>query len=386
ARRAAPSRLRQFVAAARQIELERSEGAAALRLIRDTPPDDRLGLADRAELQTIGVVDAIAAEARERLDRDKPLDALGLAVLATDIGGRLAPDVYPAVILAQARANAWRERANALRFLGRYDEARSAVASAAAFLEGFGAVAHDRAVIALVEAMILRNLGQTDEALAIVGRTRQVFADHGDSKRELYCGMIEAMALFTDGRYRESRLCNEQLLAVAMASGDLESAARLHNNLALCAVELGEVSIANIHFSEAIARFNEIGMNVEAIRSQTSAGSLLLERGHVARGLAMLRDARRRFSACGMVEEAGLAGLDVVGALIVSGKADEARRLARTILNEFTVARLNRRGIEALAYLRDALDAEQTSPAAVDHVRRFIESLRIEPDREFVAM
>ena len=84
----------------------------------------------------------------------------------------------------------------------------------------------------------------------------------------------------------------------------------------------------------------------------------------------MLQRTRADFLGRGMPEEAGLAGLDLVEALIATGKAAEVRNLTESVLGEFRAASLNERAITALAYLRD-LPESSSAPALSPSSRLF---------------
>jgi hypothetical protein len=84
-----------------------------------------------------------------------------------------------------------------------------------------------------------------------------------------------------------------------------------------------------------------------------------------------------------MVEEAGLAGLDIADALIANDRQSDARAVIESVVTEFVNAGLNQRAITALAYLRDVLPTATKPQRAVRHVRQYLENLRSEPARLF---
>jgi predicted lipid-binding transport protein (Tim44 family) len=137
--------------------------------------------------------------------------------------------------------------------------------------------------------------------------------------------------------------------------------------------------------NRAIALFETLDEPLNVARSELARGRMLLHKGDADRGVALLYAVRSRFLEAQLVEEAGLAGLDIVEAYLAGDAAGEAEVLARQILREFTAARLNARAITALGYLSEAILARRASIATVDNVRQFIHRLRTEPDAEFAA-
>src|SRR5262249_20215131 len=146
------------------------------------------------------------------------------------------------------------------------------------------------------KAIILHKLLRNDEADDLLRECRQVFDDHGDSKMALSAAMTEAAFFYNAGRYAEAQELFTELRDVARAAHDTESLARIENNLGYCSTHFGDFSAANIHFSNGIALFNDVGAPLEAMRAQRGAGRLLIAKGQINAGLTYLRKARRAFA------------------------------------------------------------------------------------------
>ena len=385
-RRSADARRAELRETARRLMRERGDAEELVaKLVRATAREEWPGLASREELRNIGGVERLIAEVQFRMERE-PQAALTLSNIATTIAETLPNDHYPPVVLAQLRAQAWKARANALRYLGRYGDALEAIDRADERLSGFATVAHDRALVQLSRAIILFQTNRFSEALSLLGDCHTVFTDHGDTRSALSCGIVEGNVLYEQKRYREATAAFTPLLAEARDLGDVESEARLHNNLGYCATHLGHTSAANVHFSEAIARFHDLGLDAEATRTQRGAGTLLIARGALFAGLAYLGDARAALAAHGMIEEAGLCGLRIAEALLGRGDHREAARVAGEVVHEFSIAGIEHRVIEALEQLRSAIDAAEASPENVRQLHDYIVHRRNEAVRQSTAM
>ena len=175
------------------------------------------------------------------------------------------------------------------------------------------------------------------------------------------------------------------LLEPARQIGDLDMLASLHNNIAHSAVEIGEYDLVRRHLDEAVALFEKLRAPMNAVRSELARGRLFLRVGDAAAGIAHLHGVREQFLQHGLVEEAGLCGLDIVEALLTSGVYAEAETLARQIVDEFAAAELKSRAITALRFLSEAIAAHRASAAMVERVREFLHSLHADPDLEVVA-
>ncbi|HEY4643045.1 MAG TPA: tetratricopeptide repeat protein [Thermoanaerobaculia bacterium] len=384
-RRPDPARVQEFAETARRLQRERQESVDVVtRALRETPSEEWPRLATRPELRNSGALNRLEAEVSSRLEKE-PQEALLISDLAASIAETLPPDSYPAVVLAQLRAHAWKDRAQALAYIGRYPEALEALDRAEQQLT-FGSLAHDRAIVRYVRALTLQKVNRFEESRAMLAECAQIFRDHGDARLQLFCGIAQGIQLFRERAFRDAYDVFAPLLSVARQLKDIETEARVQNNLGHCAAELGDFTAANVHLSQATAAFTELGRTFEAIRTEMTFGRLLVNRGAVAMGMQRLHDARRSFLMHEMVEDAGMCGLELVELYLISEDVAEAVRLAREIAQQFLTAGLNERAQVALGYLNEALTAHLPSIETVRHVRSYIAALRDDPTREFAAM
>jgi tetratricopeptide (TPR) repeat protein len=380
-RRPDPARVMEFAETARRLQREREQSADVVaRLLRDTPREEWPRLATRPELRNSGALDRMEKEVAARLEKE-PQEALLISDLAASIAETLPPDAYPPVVLAQLRAHAWKDRAQALAYVARNDEALAAIDRAEQHLAPFATLAHDRAVMWYVRATTLQQINRLTESRELLATCARVFHDHGDERLYLFCGIAEGILLYRQARFREAYDCFLPLIDVARGLGDVESEARLQNNLGYCAIEFGDLVSANIHLAEATARFVDAGKRVEAIRTDRATGRMFIGKGCIAEGMQRLRDARRLFLMHEMIEEAGLCGLDLVEVLLDSAPV-EAATLAREVADQFLSHGLNHRAVIALGYLREAIEQSRASVATVEQVRSYITALATQPSLE----
>jgi tetratricopeptide (TPR) repeat protein len=372
------SRRREFAATALRLDRERGDASDIVaRHLRETPAVEWPRLAELPALRNNAALEQMSDEVRKRLHRC-PTEALAIAQLATGVAARIPSGIYPPLVLAQMRANAWKDRASALRYLARYDEALDAVAIGEEHLAPFAAVEHDRAIVRMVKGMVLLQTGRFDEARPILAECRRVFAEHHDDRRRVHAAISEGSVLYEMSRYAEARSIFVSVLDDAIATGDIESQARIHNNLGYCLTHLGDFIHANIHFSEAIAKFTDLGFTAEVPRTERGAGLVLIGRGQTDAGLAYLRAARRDFTAAGVIEEAGFCALSIAALLVERGEDAEALTLTQNVIDEFTAAGLDERAVAAVVRLRTDIDADGATAETVRTVHAFVESLRDE--------
>ena len=373
-----PARVREFAVTARRLQREREESAGVVdRLLRETPRTDWPRLVEHPALRNSGALERLSVRITELVERD-PTQALSLTALATVIAETLPSVDYPPVVLAQIRANAWKDRADALQFLGHYPDAMQAIARGESILAPFATAAHDRAILALVKATVLQRLGDFDASAVLLNECRVIFFDYGDTKRYLSCGLLRGNLLYRMARFDDARV----EYATLLPSSDPETYARLQNNLALCAIQRGDLAAADGHIAEASRAFRELGHDVEGIRVEATSARLLLARGFAARAIDFLGAARDQFRDHGMIEESGLCALGVAEAMLALGRHDEASAIAEAVANEYEAAGLNHRSVEAVLQLRDEIETKQATAGTVQSVCAFVEGLRLDPTRD----
>lgn len=384
-RRPDPARVQEFAATARKLQHEREEASAVQTLLRDTPRAAWPSLATRTELANVGAIEGLGREVEARLDRE-PREALAIAELATAIADALPLNAYPAIVIAQVRAHAWKDRAQSLCYLAKHEEALQALDRADALLETFGTLAHDLAIIRFVRATTLQEVNRFDESMQVLTECRAVFRAHGDARRSLLCGFAEANLLHRLKRFREARDAYVSLLQIAAEIQDDRAEAHLHHDIGYISVELGDFAIAERHLDRAIELCATLEWPLQAARSEIVRGVLFARRGEHRRAVTHIGSVRKTFLQHGLVEEAGIFGLEIVQSRLILGETHEAQALARQIVGEFTAAGLNARAITALGYLTEAIAAHRASAGTVGGVREYIVSLRSHPEREFAGI
>ena len=377
-----PARVAEFSAAARRLMRDRSSGDVIASLLRETPREEWSQLAERAELRNSGVLERLSRNVAAALEKE-PSDALAMSNLATAIAETLPPENYPAVVIAQLRAHAWKDRAQSLSYVGRDQEALEAIERAESLLISFAAVSHDRAIVQLVKAIVLQHLKEWDGSLALLRECRRVFNDHKDTKRLLHCGLTEAMLLHRRAEYEKARAVLVPLCTVARDARDLDSLGAVHNNLALCLLELGELTEANIHFSEAVRHLNDAGRWIEAARADMNIGKLFVRRNDSEHAMEHLSKAQDVFQNNAMPEETGSCGALMMEAMLVRGNDSHARTIAQELARQLTGSRVSKQAFEAIAYAESAIATHDSALTAVRHVYDFFESLQTDPERVF---
>ena len=372
----------EFASVGVRFEREREAAEHSVeRLLHNTPVAEWGRLAANPELRTNGALERLGNLFASALTKN-PSHAKAIAELAVAVAEGLPPDAYPVLVIAQLRAHAWKDLGKALRFLGKNSEALTVFATAEQRLSKHLTLTHDVAIVRFNLAMSLQEVDRFDESLALLVESKRVFWDHADKRNTLLCGFAEGVLLQRLRRYREVRETYLLLLA-STRNIDTETLAAIHHAIGFCSVDLGDFADAEANLDHAISLYQQNGQPMQILKVELGRGRLFIRSGQPASGITHLRPVRREFLRHGLHEEAGLCGLEIVEALLLLGRASAAETLARKIVQEFMLARLNSRAIAALGYLSETIAARKAAPSLAVHVREYILSLRTKPEREF---
>lgn len=338
----------------------------------------RMNLAEKSKFRTGGVVRQLVAAARSALERE-PLEALAFADAAIEIAESIADEAYPAQAIFDLRGTAWKERANALRLLGRYDDALSALDRAAEAFRQTPNVPIGLATVKYVRAVVHFERGELEPAYEMLEDCVREFLHLGDIDRVMRARHVQANIRFDQGNIPAARAIFEEVLRYGEAEGDLSWVARESNTVGRCALEMGDREAARKYFQAAIDGFTRLGLATEVTRAEWGLALLALAEGYSREAVVRLRDVQRRFTELGMLTDGALAALDSMDALYALDETHEIAALASQLIATFTSAGMLTSALAAFAYLREAVAARAISPTVIDHVRRFIKRIDREP-------
>ncbi|MGZ8778634.1 MAG: hypothetical protein ACXW31_01825 [Thermoanaerobaculia bacterium] len=333
--------------------------------------------------RTRAVVDVLTAAALDRRER-QPQFALVIATAAVTIATKLASaaELRP-MLLGCARL----ERAKALFVIGKYRECEEELSRAdAAFDDDPVATDWEHARVSLVRANIYVETHRVDEAIAEARMAAQTFRTFGDTPLYLAARMAEGGVLVIRRDFGAAAETLDALAAEAVRTGDHLHLARARQTAANCYIELREYEKAEAYLFEALAMWDELGLDTERVRTNWSIGVLLLARGDVEGAIDRIDEARRSFEALGVVNDAAITRLELAEALLLAGRPDDVPDLLRNVVVSFTSEGMMHNARMALAYLREAVEAGAIEPRIIRHVRDFLEELPTNPITAFVPL
>jgi tetratricopeptide (TPR) repeat protein len=363
---------------------EEDEAAAAL-LAPLVENPARLAWANLAELRkyrTAGVVRRLASAANQECYRE-PLHALTLADTAIELAKRLSG--YPQTVLFQLRGTAWKERANALRLLGRYDEALEALDTAEREFSVVGSDPLGMVMVRHARAIVHLDRGEYDSAGGLFTECAAIYLQVGETDQYMRARHAGANVLFRQKNVRAAQAIYEEILMWAEATNNQIWIARETNTVGRCAFERRDFARAEKYFERSIDGFNRLGLTAEVMRPRWNLAAVLLATGNAGEALTGLRTVREEFLRREMITDAALVALDIMDSLLALDRASQIADLAADVMSTFTRANMLTSALTAFAYLKESPRRRAAwNPARIDHVRRFLGRLERQPSLLFV--
>lgn len=318
------------------------------------------------EHRTHGMARRVLAEVEVELNR-RPEYALLLVAVAEQIANAL-PDVKGRSVLGDV----WKHCSNALRHLGRYEEALDAAEIAEAFYASLLTGTFDVAQAQYTRASALFKMTKYAEALSLLGRARATLEDYGDSIPLAKTIMLEAGILIDQGDVLAAQQRWREVLPMLERFGDEVEQARVLANLGECDLRLGNLEDAMEEAQRAVQRYETLRMEAEAIRSAWTVGMVHLARGEFDEGLSVLQQAASNFTRRGMTGDAGFVKLDICEQLLRREHWAEAEQIARDLVSLFTSAGVTLASVNVADYLRRAVANREATAEDVQYVRSYI--------------
>ncbi|MBV9495088.1 MAG: tetratricopeptide repeat protein [Acidobacteria bacterium] len=341
-----------------------------------------LDVSNDPRLLSGGVVRFLSAAAHDALARET-LDSLALADLAINVGSRLPVNTYAGNRLHDLRGNAWKERANALRLLGRYDDALHALDQASAEYAFVPASPLGPAIVTFIRASVYSERGLYDEAFRLAAQSARAFQHIGDVDRTMRARHLEANIHFHRREIRLARELYESILLWAESRNDSTWIARESLTLGHCALEEGSRSLAEERFARAWRLFEESGSSSESTRAQFGIGRVLLASGQLDAAVRHLSNVETQFRQLGLLTDAALVALHVMDAYCAQGDFRDIAIRSANLIETFAEAGMLTSALEAFAYLRESAGAGRTTSRLIEHVRQFVSRVEREPELLF---
>jgi hypothetical protein len=362
-----------FAAALRR--LTESSGSPAAGVPRDAGPRRLRGLL-KVELLLAASWD---------LRYDDPQEMVRLAELALFGAERLEQPRHGRDAVADVRARAWAELANAYRVADDLARAEVAMARAVSWqCRGSGDPWLVARIAVLMAALMTdqRRFAEASELLVkaygfyrrigdrhLAGRTlikRGILAGYANDPRGALVLLVEGLELID--AEQDSQLAIQALHAILW-------------NLVGC----GRHRQARIHLWRSRPLLLRHGGRLAQLRLHWLEGQIHAGLGELGRAERELLTTRRGFEAAGSPYNAALASLDLAAVWLQQGKTAQVRQLVEEMIATFRALRIAREAIAALLILREACDRDEATLDRVRAVTMLLTGLERQPRRRLGA-
>jgi tetratricopeptide (TPR) repeat protein len=370
---------------ARHLAKETAEAERSLgQLVANPLPFIWKDISRKRGFRTAGAVRVLCLAANDTCERD-PLHALNLADTAVAIARSFdETEHYLGIKVHQLLGHAWKERANALRYLGRFPAALDALDQAKRAYGRADTNPVDLAVLLYMRGVVFSRSARPAEAEKCADESARIFEATGDRVRYLNARMLRATVRYSYQDLAGARDDYRILLGHAKAEGDDLLAARLSSAAANCELDLGDAEAAEPALMDALRVFERKGMETEVARTRWALARVPLVAGRFALAISQLRACRLECERLDLANVAAYITLDLVEALVATGgNPQEVQKLCRELFVTFRAAGMLNDALTALAYLREATQARTLTPEKVRRVRRFLTRLEEQPTLRF---
>jgi tetratricopeptide (TPR) repeat protein len=337
----------------------------------------------KPEYRTGGIARLLCQRANAMCTR-KPLYALALAEAAVRISADLPDATYPRSTIHELRGEAWKEQANALVSLGRFDEALAALAYAEAEYrqlphDGLGLVA-----VTYVRAFILYEQEQFDAADRLARESAEVALHLGSTGRCMLALHLQGEIRLRRSDFRGAIELFDRVLRYGEETRDRAWIAREMRALGICHIELIDTVEASRHLQASLRLSIEMHSAVEVTRTQWAIARLTFLQGNPEDAVRRLRAVVGELIREGMLTDAALAAVHLAEMLHATNRSSEIPKILAGVVQTFIAAGKLSGALAALAYVKEVSTAGTMTPAVFSYVRKFIARADHQPGLLFV--
>lgn len=332
----------------------------------------------RGSSQSWGLCESLIARSQACRYQD-PEQMVLLAQRAVAVAEGLDPMEYGKELVADLRARAFAELANAHRVADDLEAAERMLRRAA---EWSARGTQDPLLLARIMRLAAAQRGaqrRFPEALALLDAVFTIYERHGDRSNA-------GRALISKGLYTgysndpetAIQLLYAGLAMVNPASDPTLILSAVHN-LVNFLTDCGRFQEARRILRRSRRAYFTAGDRLNLIKLRWVEGKIAAGLGEHARAVSALRAARAEFERIHLSYHAALVSLDLASILLETGKTEEVRELVEQMIAIFRSRRIAREALAALLLLKRSLDAERDSLELLNTVRGYLQRLESRP-------
>jgi tetratricopeptide (TPR) repeat protein len=371
---------------ARRIHLlERERDAAPglfAELMERTEEQREILLRNSQRFRTWGLLELAVERSLERSIQDAERGE-ELGRLALRISDLLDDARYGADQLEDLRGRAWAYIGNARRIRSDFRGAEEAFQQALSHLQRGTGDLFEQATLLDLQASLRRSQRRFDIALKLLRKAIALFLEIGDRHRAGRSLVNLSLALFYAGRAEESIPVIYRALDLIEPGQDPRLLLMTKHNLILVLTEVGR-------FLEARRAYRETQPLYRSFPDAWTQNRRRWVKGKIARGMGQIEQAETLFLAVrdgfldeGIPYDTALVSLEIALLYAEQGRTAELKRLAAEMVPIFASRHIHREALAALAFFRQAVEAERAGVEVVEKVAAYVRKARHTPELRF---
>ena len=325
-------------------------------------------------LNGIPKVDLLLEEA-QALRHENPAKMIEAVELARRAAMRLDPRVYGPHIVADTRARALAELANAYRAANQPAHAEVTMREALRFLERGSGDLHLAARVAELAASLACDQRHFREAHELIDRALLIHRRLGDGHMAGRALIKKSHFLACEGNPDEALVhVTEGFLLLDLKRDPGLGASALQNAI-LYAVDAGHLKKAQQHLWNAQMNGLLPDGEVNRIKLRATAGEIFAGLGQLDRAETAFRTAREEFEDLGLFYVAAITGLDLAAVWMRQGRVQDVKDLAEKLAEDFLGLSIKREALAAVLVLREACRKDRVTVEALRKIAAYLRDL-----------
>jgi hypothetical protein len=312
-----------------------------------------------------------------------PHEMVRICELALFAAERLEKARYGQAEIADVRARAWAELANAYRVTDDLSRAEQAMARAVSWLHRGSGDPWLLARIADLMASLLADQRRFGDAGELLDKVHQFYGRMGNL--HLAGRALISRGIFTGYDNQPRRALALLVQGVELIDVDQDSSLAVSAVHAILAnlVECGRYRQARIQLWRSRPLFARHGGQLSRLRLQWLEGRIHVGLGDLARAERELTATRAGYVTAGSPYKAALVALDLAAVCLQRGRTRQLRELVEEMIGTFRALRIAREAVAALLILREACDRDEATLDRLRTVAMLLTELERQPQRRY---
>jgi tetratricopeptide (TPR) repeat protein len=362
---------------------ERAEAPGLLSALSQHAAEKRRFLVrNSARFHSWGLCELLLQHSKEQTYRDAVVGE-SLALLALEVLDCLEPAYYGAAALEDLRARAWAYVANSRRVKADLRGAQEAFALAFASLRRGTLEPMDRAVLFDLQASLLRAQRRFLPALSRLRRAAKIFLDLGEKHLAGQVLIKVSTVHIMAGEPERSIPFLYQALDLIDPVREPRLLLSAWHNLVSGLADSGRFMEAQKLLARTRPFYRQFNQPSLQNRLKWIEGRIVKGLGQKEQAETLLLAAKDGFLSQDAAYETALVSLDLASLYAEEGRTVELKRLAEEMMPVFSSLQIHREALAALAFWKQAVEAEEAGFELVTGVASFLKRAQHDPELRF---